>query len=171
MKLQNKKIAILIEKLYQELEAWYPYLRLKEEGAEVYFVGPEKGKEYESKMGYPARAELGIDEVGAEEFDAVVIPGGYAPDYMRRNAKMVQLVKDMHRSGKVVAAICHAGWMLASAEIIQGKQVTSVSAIKDDLRHAGAHWLDEEVVKDGNIITSRLPADLPAFCRAIIETL
>jgi protease I len=109
--------------------------------------------------------------VSASEFDGIVIPGGYAPDKMRRYPKMVQLVRDLHEAGKVVAAICHAGWMLASAEILQGKSVTSVSAIKDDLVHAGAAWVDQEVVIDGNLITSRTPDDLPAFMRAIIHAL
>ncbi len=171
MKLANKKIAVLIENQYQELEVWYPYLRFKEEGAQVFFVGPEKGKVYISKYGYPATAELGIAYVKAHDFDAVVVPGGYAPDYMRRNAQMVQFLRDMNAAQKPVAAICHAGWMLTSAEIISGKKVTSVPAIQDDMRHAGANWVNEEVVRDGNIITSRMPADLPAFCRTIIEDL
>ncbi|MEK7542188.1 MAG: type 1 glutamine amidotransferase domain-containing protein [Patescibacteria group bacterium] len=171
MKLTNKKIAVFIENQYQELEVWYPYLRLKEEGAQVFFVGPEKGKVYTSKYGYAVTAELEIAEVNAQDFDAVVVPGGYAPDYMRRNAQMVQFLRDMNAAQKPVAAICHAGWMLASAEIIAGKKVTSVSAIQDDMRHAGGHWVDEEVVRDGNIITSRKPEDLPAFCRTIIEIL
>lgn len=171
MKLENKKIAVFLENQYQELEVWYPYLRLREEGAQVFFVGPEKGKIYTSKYGYPVTAELGIAEVEAQDFDAVVVPGGYAPDYMRRNAHMVQFLRDMNAAQKPVAAICHAGWMLASAEIIAGKKVTSVSAIQDDMRHAGANWVDEEVVRDGNIITSRKPEDLPAFCRTIIEAL
>ena len=171
MKLQNKKIAILIEKLYQELEAWYPYYRFKEEGAEVVFVGPEREKEYNSKRGYPAKAELGIQEVNAENFDAVIIPGGYAPDYMRRIPEMVKFVKDMQQAGKVTAAICHGGWVLVSADILRGKKATSFSAIQDDMKNAGAEYVNEEVVRDGNIITSRQPDDLPAFCRTIIEAL
>ncbi len=171
MKLQNKKIAILIEKLYQELEAWYPYYRLKEEGAEVVFVGPEREKEYNSKLGYPVKAELGIQEANVEDFDAVIIPGGYAPDYMRRIPEMVNFVKGMNKAKKVVAAICHAGWVLVSANILRGKRVTSFSAIQDDMKNAGAEYVNEEVVRDGNIITSRQPDDLPAFCKTIIEAL
>ena len=171
MNLKNKKVAVLIENLYQDQEAWYPYYRLKEEGAEVLFVGPEKGEAYQSKKGYPAVSELGINEAASDNFDAVVIPGGYAPDLMRRTPAMVAFVKEMHKKGKIVAAICHAGWMLASADIIRGKTVTSFFAIKDDVVNAGGNYVDEEVVRDGNIITSRKPDDLPAFCSAIIETL
>ncbi len=171
MKLQGKKIAILIEKLYQELEAWYPYYRLKEEGAEVVFVGPEREKEYNSKLGYPVKAELGIQEANVEDFDAVIIPGGYAPDYMRRIPEMVNFVKGMNKAEKVIAAICHAGWVLVSADILRGKRVTSFSAIQDDMKNAGAEYVNEEVVRDGNIITSRQPDDLPAFCKTIIEAL
>jgi protease I len=171
MSLQDKNIVILLEDLYQEMEVWYPYYRLKEEEAEVFFVGPKKGMEYHSKLGYPAKAELGVDEIQTDGCDAVIVPGGYAPDRMRQNSAMVRLVREMSERGKIVAAICHGGWMLASAEIIRGKRVTCVAAIKDDLVHAGAHYVDEEVARDGNIITSRTPADLPAFSRSIIDAL
>jgi len=109
--------------------------------------------------------------VSAEDFDAVIIPGGYAPDRMRRNEAMVKLVREMFEKGKVVAAICHAGWLPASAGILRGKRMTSFSAIKDDMVNAGAQWEDAEVVVDGNLITSRTPDDLPAFCVAIISKL
>jgi protease I len=114
---------------------------------------------------------VSVDKVSAEDFDGVVIPGGYAPDHLRRYPQMVQLVKDLFDGGKVVAAICHAGWLLASAKILPGRTVTSFFAIKDDMIHAGAHWVDEEVVTDGNLITSRTPDDLPAFMRAVIAAL
>lgn len=171
MTLTDKRIAILLENYFQEMEVWYPYYRFKEEGAQVFFVAPEKGKEYHGKSGYPALSERSIDEVGEGDIDALIIPGGFAPDYMRRNEKMVGLVREMNAKGKIVAAICHAGWMLASADIIKGKRVTSFFAIKDDMIHAGATWVDDEVVRDGNIITSRKPDDLPAFCRTIIKAL
>jgi len=169
-KLKGKRIAVLVADLYQELEFWYPYLRLIEEGAEVMAVGPER-RMYKSKLGYPAKAALGADEVKVEVFDAVVIPGGYAPDYLRRKRELVEFVREMAQAGKVVAAICHGGWMLCSARVVQGKRVTSFYAIRDDLENAGATWVDEPVVVDGNIITSRVPDDLPSFLREIISAL
>lgn len=170
MRLAGKRIAILAENLYQELELWYPLLRFLEENAKVVVVGTRKDR-YESKYGYPVNADTSADEVSAKDFDAVVIPGGYAPDHMRRNEATVKFVREAFQQDKIVAAICHAGWMLASADIIRGKKVTSFSSIKDDMVNAGGRWEDSEVVKDGNLITSRKPDDLPAFCRTIIEAL
>lgn len=170
MKLKEKRVAVLVADMYQELEFWYPYLRLKEEGAKVVAVGPE-AKEYKSRLGYPVQAELAAGQVRAADYDAVVIPGGYAPDYMRRSSALVAFVRDMANTGKPVAAICHGGWMLCSARVVKGKKVTSVSAIRDDLENAGATWVDQEVVQDGKLITSRVPSDLPAFLRAILAAL
>ena len=171
MKLQGKRCALLSENLYQEMELWVPYYRLKEEGAEVKVIGTGGAKSYTSKYGYPVSVELQAEQVSAVEFDAVVVPGGYAPDMMRRSPAMVKLVREAYQQGKVVAAICHAGWMLCSAEILKGKTVTSYFSIKDDMVHAGARWVDQEVVVDGNLITSRHPDDLPAFCREIVAAL
>ncbi len=171
MELEGKKILILIEDMFQDLEFWYPFYRLKEAGAAVTVTGSGRAGVFRGKTGTEARADAAADEVSAEEYDALVIPGGYAPDMMRRYPAMVALVRDMHAAGKVVAAICHAGWMLASAEILQGKRVTSFFAIKDDLIHAGAQWVDREVVVDGNLITSRQPDDMPAFMRAVIQAI
>ena len=170
-RLEGKTIAILVEEIYEDLELWYPLLRMREAGATVTVVGPEAGKTYNSKHGYPAPADKSIQEVKAEQFDAVIIPGGYAPDRMRRHPAMVALVREAALKNKIVAAICHAGWMLASAGVLQGKNVTCFFSIKDDLVHAGANYQDAEVVVDGNLITSRQPADLPAFCQAIIGAL
>jgi len=171
MRLEGKRIAILAENMYQEMELWVPYYRLKEEGAEVKVVGAGGAKTYTSKHGYPVNVDVQADQVTAVEFDAVVVPGGYAPDMMRRHEAMVRLVREAAQNGKVVAAICHAGWMLVSAGILKGRQATSFFSIKDDLIAAGADWRDAEVVIDGNLITSRKPDDLPAFCRAIISAL
>jgi protease I len=171
MELEGKKVAIPIETMYNEFEFWYPYYRLKEAGAEVVVVGTGSAEEYTAKSGLPVKADTSADQVSAADFDGMVIPGGYAPDHMRRYPSMVNLVKDIFEQGKVVAAICHAGWMLASAEVVQDRKLTSFFAIKDDLIHAGGNWVDEEVVIDGNLITSRTPNDLPAFMRAVIASL
>lgn len=171
MELKGKKILIPVEEMFNTFEFWYPYYRLKEAGCEVVVMGSGSSETYTGKPGTEVTVDVSADRVSAADFDGIVIPGGYAPDIMRRYPKMVQLVRDFHESGKVVAAICHAGWMLASAEILEGRTITSVFAIKDDLTHAGANWVDQEVVVDGNLITSRKPDDLPAFMRAIIDTL
>ncbi len=172
MDLSGQRIAILVENLYQEVELWYPYYRLREAGAEVVLVGPKADVTYTSKHGYPARSARAASEVTPDEFDAVVIPGGYAPDHMRRDRAMVALVRDSYARGRVVAAICHAGWMLISAGIAtRGVRLTGFHSIKDDLVAAGADYVDEPVVRDGALITSRQPDDLPAFCREIIAAL
>ena len=171
MSLKGKRIAILAENLYQEMELWVPYYRLKEEGAEVKVIGAGGAKSYTSKHGYPVNVDAQAEAVSAVEFDAVIVPGGYAPDMMRRHEAMVRLVREAAQHGKVVAAICHAGWMLASADVVRGKEVTSFFSIKDDMVNAGARWVDREVVVDGTLITSRKPDDLPAFCREIVRAL
>ena len=171
MGLEGKKVIILVENHYQELEVWYPLLRLREEGAEVKVVGSGSAKTYFSKVGYPIDVDADAKNIKMANYDGVIIPGGYAPDIMRRYPEMVRLVRDAYKQDKVVAAICHGGWMLASADVLQGKKATCFYAIKDDLVNAGATYVDQEVVQDGNLITSRTPADLPAFCRAIIAAL
>ncbi len=171
MELKGKRVIILVEEMYNEFEYWYPYYRLKEAGAEVTVVGSGSSETYKAKSGLQVTVDANADEISAADYDGIVIPGGYAPDQMRRYPSMVKLVKDLFETGKVVAAICHAGWMLASAEIVQGKTVTCFFAIKDDLIHAGAKYVDQEVVVDGNLVTSRKPDDLPAFMRAVIAGL
>ena len=171
MDLRGKKIAVLVADQYQELEVWYPLLRFREDGAETVAVGAKAGETYLSKKGYPVVADKSAGEVSAGDFDAVVIPGGWAPDALRQDERMVKLVREMNGAGKVVAAICHAGWMLTSADIVRGRKATCFKAIKDDLIHAGAKYVNEEVVVDGNLITSRMPTDLPAFCREIAKAL
>jgi len=171
MLLKGKKVIILVEELFNVFEFWYPFYRLKEEGAEVAVVGSGSAEVYTGKPGTQVKADASADQVSAENFDGIIIPGGYAPDMMRRYPAMVNLVKDIFNAGKPVAAICHAGWMLASAGILPGKKVTSFFAIKDDMVNAGAQWVDQEVVVDGKLITSRVPDDLPAFMRAVIEAM
>ncbi|MFQ5895542.1 MAG: type 1 glutamine amidotransferase domain-containing protein [Nitrospinota bacterium] len=169
MRLKGKRVAILAEDTYQEMELWYPYYRLLEEGAQVQVVGNKK--QHASKHGYPVQSDLSAEEAEPEDFDALVIPGGYAPDLMRRSAPMVRLTQAMFEQGKLVAAICHAGWMLCSAGVVKGRTATCFFSIKDDLKNAGANYVDQEVAVDGNLITSRHPGDLPAFLRATVEWL
>jgi protease I len=171
MQLSGKKIAILVDNLYQEMEVWYPLYRLREAGAEVVTVGAKAGETYTSKLGYPVVSDRSYDQVSAADFDGVVVPGGYAPDHIRRHAKANRFVREMDQDGKLVAAICHAAWVLCSAGILTGRQATCFFAIKDDVIHAGANYVDAEVVVDRNLVTSRKPDDLPAFCRATISVL
>ncbi len=171
MNLQGKKVAVLAEDNYQELELWYPYYRLLEAGAEVVLLGSGDKDVFKSKNGYPVRADMDASDAKSADFDAVIVPGGFAPDKMRKVKAMTSFVADMHAEGKVVGAICHAAWVLVSAGILEGKRATCVSNIKDDVVNAGATYVDEEVVVDGNLITSRTPPDLPAFAKAIVDAL
>jgi len=170
MELTGKRIAVLAEDLYEDLELWYPVHRFREAGAKVTIVGGGASG-YSSKHGYPVTPDATAEKVKAADVDAVIIPGGYAPDRMRRHKAMVDLVREVFSRGNVVAAICHGGWMLVSAGVLRGRRATCFFAIKDDLVNAGALYEDREVVRDGNLVTSRKPEDLPAFCRTIIEAL
>jgi protease I len=170
MDLAGKRIAILAENLYEDLELWYPVLRFREAGAEVVIIGAG-ATTYTSKHGYPVQPDAHADEVRAADFEAVIIPGGYAPDHMRRHQAMVNLVREACQQEKVVAAICHGPWMLVSADVVRNKWLTCFFSIKDDIINAGGRYEDREVVRDGNLITSRMPEDLPAFCSTIIDAL
>ena len=171
MKLTGKRLAILVEREYQELEVWYPYYRFLSEGAEVIRIGPEANQTYLSKLGYPCPTDAAARDVKGGEFDAVIIPGGWAPDYMRRNETMIQFVQQCAEADIVLAAICHGPWMLCCTDALKGKQATSFLSIKHDMINAGAEWVDQECVVDGRLITARKPDDLPAFCRAVIDPL
>jgi protease I len=171
MDLTGKQIAIMVDKEYQEMEVWYPYYRFIEAGARVDFVAPEAGEVYPSKLGYPCQATATVSQVKARDYDAVVIPGGWCPDYMRRNEMMIRFVQDAADAEVVLAAICHGGWMLCCTDVLKGKKATSFMAIRHDMANAGAEWVDEEVVVDGKVITARKPDDLPAFCKAIGDAL
>lgn len=171
MDLKGKKVAILVDQQYQEMEVWVPYYRLVEAGVECHFVGAEKGKTYPSKVGYPVTAKLSYDEVNAADYDGVVCPGGFAPDFIRRHPKANQFVAAVNTRGKLVAAICHGLWCCCSANVLRGKRCTSFFAIKDDVVNAGGIWEDSEVVVDGNLVSSRKPDDLPAFMVACLQVL
>lgn len=168
---QGKRVAVLVEKLYEDLELWYPVYRLREAGCQVRIVGPRAGETYASKHGYPAKADASASDVRSDDFDAVIIPGGYSPDHMRRHKAMVELVTESAARGKVVAAICHGPWMLCSARCLRGKRVTGFHAIRDDVENAGGIWVDSPCAIDGNLITSRTPDDLPAFLQGILHAL
>jgi protease I len=169
MELSGKRAAVLVEQMYQEMEVWYPVYRLREAGCKVTLVGPEAGQTYNSKLGYPAKSDKAAKDVSADDFDVLVIPGGFAPDYLRRHEAVLRLAGAMAEQGKVVAAICHGPWVLCSTQALKGKKATCFFAIKDDVSNAGAHYVDAEVVRDGNLITSRKPDDLPAFLQAILQ--
>jgi protease I len=162
---------MFVEDNYEDLELWYPKIRLEEEGAEVVIAGPVKGKTYKGKNGYPCQSTAAIDQLHSDSFDGVVISGGFAPDRIRRDKKALQLTKEIMQAGKLVAHICHGGWVPISAGIMNGFKCTSTPAIRDDLTNAGADWIDQPVVVDRNMISSRRPDDLPAYMRAIIEFL
>lgn len=170
-KLSGKKILMFVDDLYEDLELWYPKIRLREEGAEIIIAGSDNGTIYKGKHGYPCKAEADYENLKADEFDALVIPGGFAPDKLRRIKKVLDLTRDIFNSGKPVAHICHAGWIPISAGIMKGYKCTSTPGIKDDLINAGAEWINAPVVVDRNMISSRNPEDLPEFCKAIIQML
>lgn len=163
------RIAILVEKVYEDLELQYPRLRLREAGHTVDVIGPRAGDVYLGKHGYPQKAEKSAKDVKAADYDLIVIPGGSSPDHMRRDEHMVRFVREAAELGKPMAAICHGPWMLCSTNVLRGRRCTSFMSIVHDVANAGGKWVDEECVVDGPIITSRCPDDLPAFCRAVLE--
>ncbi|MBA3259148.1 MAG: type 1 glutamine amidotransferase [Gemmatimonadales bacterium] len=170
MLLTGQTILFFAGPLYEDLELWYPKIRLEEEGARTVIAGTGE-KTYQGKRGYPLTVDTSVDQIEAAAFDGLVIPGGYAPDIMRRSTRLLELTREINDAGKPVAFICHAGWVPISAGIVRGKRGTSVGAIRDDLVNAGMLWEDSPVVVDGNLISSRTPADLPDFMRALIRAL
>lgn len=167
MELLNKRALILAGPDFEDRELFYPMYRFREAGAAVMVAGIGE-RSYKGKYGIPVDVDGSCEEFANQHWDIVVVPGGWAPDKIRMDAAALKIVRETLSHDGVVAAICHGGWVIASADVVRGKKVTSFKAIKDDLIHAGASWVDEEVVVDGNLVTSRCPADLPAFCRQVI---
>ncbi len=169
--LSGQRILIFVGEIYEDLELWYPKLRLIEAGAKVTVAGPEADTVYGGKHSYPCRSDARINDVSADDFHGLIVPGGFMPDKLRRDEKVLQLVRDFAEAGKLVAAICHGGWIPISAGVYQGVKVTGSPGIKDDLVNAGAIWEDAPVVVDRHFVSSRRPDDLPEFCRACIAVL
>jgi protease I len=166
-----KRILTLVDDVYEDLELWYPKLRLEEEGWRVVVAGPEAGRAYAGKHGYPCVAEVEIGAMRAADFDALLLPGGFAPDRLRRDPHVLDLTRAFDADRKPLAFICHAGWICISAGILKGRRATSTVGIKDDMSNAGALWADEALVVDGHLISSRTPQDLPVFAKALVERL
>ncbi|KPL60003.1 type 1 glutamine amidotransferase domain-containing protein [Rossellomorea vietnamensis] len=171
MKLVGKKIIQLVSADFEDLELWYPVLRLREEGATVHIVGEKANEEYIGKYGVPIASEYAFKDITPEDYDAILVPGGWSPDKLRRYEEVIDMVKSMDDRKKPIGQICHAGWVLISAKILQGVKVTSTPGIKDDMENAGAIWLNEPVVTDGHIVSSRRPPDLPDYMREFIDVL
>lgn len=171
MKLKGKKVIMLAEEGFEDLELWYPVIRLREEGCQVVIVGSGSKKTYKGKYGLTVEVDKTGEEIKAEEFDGILVPGGWAPDKLRRYPSILKLVREFFDQGKLLATICHGGWVFISAKVLKGYKMTCVNAIIDDIENAGAEYIDAEVVVDRNLITSRTPKDLPAYMRAIIEYL
>lgn len=171
MNLSGYKILAFVEEEFEDLEMWYPVLRLRETGAEVDLAGPEAGRVYKGKYGVPLETNCSFEEVKSSDYIGLYVPGGWAPDKLRRYSSVLQLTREFHEAGKPIAQICHAGWVLISAKIVDGYTMTSTPGIRDDLENAGATWVDEEVVVDRNIVSGRRPPDLPAFVKEYIRVL
>ena len=171
LRLKDKKVIALVDHEFEDLEHWYPVYRLREEGAQVDLVGPEAGVTYQGKYGVPAKTDFAFTDINAKDYDAILVPGGWAPDKLRRYPEVLEFIRVMDAAKKPIGQICHAGWVLISANVLQGKKVTSTPGIKDDMTNAGATWVDEAVVVDGHIISSRRPPDLPPYVKTFADKL
>lgn len=171
MRLQDKKIIALVSDDFEDLELWYPVLRLQEEGATVHLVGEKADHKHIGKYGVPATSEKSFSDIDPDDYDGLLVPGGWSPDKLRRYDKVIEIVRHMDDHEKPIGQICHAGWVLISAGILQGRTVTSTPGIKDDMTNAGATWVDEPVVTDGHIISARRPPDLPPYAKAFADFL
>ncbi|RXJ04207.1 type 1 glutamine amidotransferase [Anaerobacillus alkaliphilus] len=171
MLLQGKKVIQIVSDDFEDLELWYPVLRLREEGAEVHIVGEEANVKYVGKYGVPIESDLAFRDINPDDYDALLVPGGWSPDKLRRYEEVLHMTREMDHEKKPIGQICHAGWVLISAGILKGKTVTSTPGIKDDMMNAGATWLNEAVVVDGHLVSSRRPPDLPDYMREFIKVL
>lgn len=171
MRLKGKKVLAVVDQLYNDLEHWYPVYRMREEGAQVDIAGPEANEIYTGQSGIKAKTDYAFKDIDANDYDGMLIPGGWAPDKLRRYPELLDIVRKMNEAGKPIGTICHAGWVLVSADVLKGRKVTSTPAIQDDMKNAGAEWVDEEVVVDGNFISSRRPDDLPVYAKTYADKL
>jgi len=171
LRLKHKKVIALVDHEFEDLEHWYPVYRLREEGAQVDLVGPKANTVYKGKHGVPAETEFAFKDIQAKDYDAILVPGGWAPDKLRRYPEVITFIKEMDAAKKPIGQICHAGWVLISADILQDKTVTSTPGIKDDMTNAGANWVNEPVVTDGHIVSSQRPPDLPPYAKAFADLL
>ncbi|MED4461338.1 type 1 glutamine amidotransferase domain-containing protein [Metabacillus fastidiosus] len=169
MKLEGKKILSFVHHEFEDLELWYPIHRLREEGAIVELAGEKANETYIGKYGVPAEADFSFGDINPAEYDALLVPGGWAPDKLRRFPEVIAIVQHMEENKKPIGQICHAGWVLISAKVLEGKKVTSTPGIRDDMENAGATWIDEPVVVDGHLVSSRRPPDLPDYMREFIK--
>jgi protease I len=171
MKLAGKRVGMFIEAEFEDLEYWVPRMRLEEEGAQVVTIGTGSSDIYRGKGGLAARPDTTAAQVSAADFDAVIVPGGWCPDKLRRYEAVLTIVREAYHAGKIVASICHGGWVLISAGVVRGHRATGSVAIKDDLTNAGAQWVDEAAFRDGNLVWGRVVADIPAFCRELVSAI
>ncbi len=171
MKLQGKRVGVLVEEGFEDLEFWVPVMRLREEGAEVVIIGTGRQEVFRGKHCLEARPDITADDVDAHTLDGLVVPGGWGPDKLRRSDAVLDLVRQMDAQGKVIASICHGGWVLASAGIVRGRKATGSRGIRDDMVNAGAEWVDAPAMRDGNLVWGRVVADIPAFCRELVAAL
>ncbi len=172
MQLKGKTVGILVGPGYEDLEFWVPYMRMQEEGAQVRVIAGSGAETYTSKSGgLTAQSQVAARDVSGDQLAALLVPGGWAPDKLRRDPDILQLVRDMNAQGKILGFICHAGWVAASAGICKGRRVTGSAGIRDDMQNAGAIWADEPAFRDGNLVWGRVVADIPDYCRELIKAL
>ncbi|MGD6817880.1 type 1 glutamine amidotransferase domain-containing protein [Metabacillus sp. 84] len=171
MRLENKKIIQLASDEFEDLELWYPVLRLREEGATVHIAGEKADQTFKGKYGIPVTSDIAFSDVKPEDYDAILVPGGWSPDKLRRYPEVLDMVRHMDQNEKPIGQICHAGWVLISAGVLKGRNVTSTPGIKDDMTNAGAIWHDTAVITDGHIVSSRRPPDLPQYAKEFADVL